>query len=586
MSSPRTPGVYVKEVPSGSRVIAGAGTSVVAFMGFARCGPTEPTRVRSWQEFTDVYKPAPIPKAFSHPNRPNKVIGGFTVGQDFYLAGATTTETLIHKCDLTAGVIEGGQGIKSLFVAFPDSFQPSDVSIYGNTRFYFLKGLKCAAASQPSSSSYDQIDISASSWLGGGPTGFTDNWDAAAADSQGKVYVFKGDSCIEGNRWSWCGWSGTKKIAERFPWVPAEFHSGLDGAVVLDGVLYLFKGQKTVQAVLTGVLADAVFGYFANGGGPCYITRIPTIKPDGTSALSKAEILQCFTGTSTVYPGAGLAGLEGMGEVTMVTAPDVWSIPGVTKDEVKPVQQAMAKHCAKMGNRMAILDPPKDTKPEDAAAYPGHLGLPKAYQPFAALYYPWVEVAGLQGEECLVPPSGHVAGVWCRTDERRGVHKAPANEALAAVTALEKVLSDTDQAGLNPVGVNCLRSFTGEGIVVWGARTLSDTDDWRYLNVRRLVNFISASIKNGTTWAVFEPNDERLRASLRTSATVFLTGLWRDGALKGHTVQEAFYVICDQSNNRPETIAAGTVVCDIGLAAVRPAEFVHFTLTQKTATSS
>ncbi|QIS23534.1 phage tail sheath C-terminal domain-containing protein [Nocardia terpenica] len=573
------PGVYVKEIPSGTRNITAAGTSVAAFLGFAPTGPIQPTRIASWTEFTELYQQTTaVPTAFTHANRPAKVVGSLIFSDGLYLVSGG--EAKIHKCDLTGGHLDPGIPIRNKFSnAYTENIDTAIArTYYGHTNF-LTKGNNAFKEGTGR-------DTAITNYFHDLPSAFADGW--SAADGNDKVtYIFKGDSYLEYDNGARRPRGAARKIADGFPALPPDFHSGLDGAVVVDNVLYLFKGKET-QGVMVedppGVLADAVYGYFANGGGPCWVVRIPVDKPGG-GPLDKAELVKCFTGTSAVWPGTGLAGLEGVGEVTMVAAPDIWSIRGVTADDVKPVQQAVVKHCAQAGNRMAILDPPKATAPGDVAKYPGSLSLPTGYRSFAAVYYPWLRVPPVRGgAEVLVPPAGAVAGVWCRTDARRGVHKAPANESLAAVAGLERMLSDTDQAELNPVGVNCLRCFPGEGIVVWGARTLSGTDDWRYVNVRRLVSHISASLEAGTAWAVFEPNDERLWASLATNVTVFLTGLWREGALKGHTAAEAFYVICDETNNPPEGRAAGRVVCDIGIAAVRPAEFVHFTLTQITTT--
>ncbi len=199
---------------------------------------------------------------------------------------------------------------------------------------------------------------------------------------------------------------------------------------------------------------------------------------------------------------------------------------------------------------------------------------------FTALYYPWLEVPGVDGIPRTVPPCGHMAGVWARTDAERGVFKAPANQNVRGVLSIPTLLTDARQGVLNDKGVNCLRVFPDRGLLVWGARTLSGSRDWKYLNVRRLVSFLADSIHQSTTWAVFEPNDDRLWATLRHSVISFLTDQWRQGALQGRTPDEAFYVICDDTNNTGPTIDKGEVHCDIGIAPVRPAEFVYFTITQ------
>ncbi len=176
--------------------------------------------------------------------------------------------------------------------------------------------------------------------------------------------------------------------------------------------------------------------------------------------------------------------------------------------------------------------------------------------------------------------------MWARSDAERGVHKAPANEVIRGAVDLDIRLSKGEQDLLNPIGVNCVRAFPGRGIRIWGARTLSSDPAWRYLNVRRLFNYLEESILLGTQWVVFEPNDDRLWSSIRRNVTAFLTEEWRRGALFGRTADEAFYVKCDRENNPQESIDQGRVVCEIGVSPVKPAEFVVFRLAQFSDTTS
>ena len=183
-----------------------------------------------------------------------------------------------------------------------------------------------------------------------------------------------------------------------------------------------------------------------------------------------------------------------------------------------------------------------------------------------------------------VPPSGHVAGMFALSDMRRGVFKAPANMVVRGALGLSQRLTDAEQGVLNPAGVNAFRMFTGRGIVLWGARTLAPAaSEWRYVPVRRLFIMVEESIRRGTQWVVFEPNDERLWKSIRRDVGAFLMLLWRDGALQGATPEQAFFVKCDAETNTPDEIAAGRVVIEVGLAPVRPAEFVIFRIGQTSA---
>jgi phage tail sheath protein FI len=232
-----------------------------------------------------------------------------------------------------------------------------------------------------------------------------------------------------------------------------------------------------------------------------------------------------------------------------------------------------------MGDRIAILDPPPGLSPQQV----GEWRMQKAGydSKYAALYYPWFTVLDpVSGTNIAVPPSGHIAGVWARNDDTRGVHKAPANEVIRGAIKPETRLTKGENDLLNPMGVNCIRAFPGRGIRVWGARTLSSEGEWRYLNVRRLFNYLEESIMEGTQWVVFEPNDDALWARIRRSIAAFLVNEWRKGALFGLTPDEAFYVKCDRETNPAEGIDAGQVVCEIGVAPVKPAEFVIFRLAQ------
>jgi phage tail sheath protein FI len=201
----------------------------------------------------------------------------------------------------------------------------------------------------------------------------------------------------------------------------------------------------------------------------------------------------------------------------------------------------------------------------------------------AALYYPWIEIAdmtGNNGRTRLVPPSGHMAGVYARTDATRGVHKAPANEIVRGALGLEVVVTKGEHDLLNPKGINVIRTFPGRGIRVWGARTLTSDPAWRYVSVRRLFSMIENSIENGTQWVVFEPNDPFLWGRVRRDVNAFLTMVWRSGALFGVTPDQAFYVKCDAETNPPEARDVGQMVVEIGIAPVKPAEFVIFRVSQ------
>jgi Bacteriophage tail sheath protein len=209
----------------------------------------------------------------------------------------------------------------------------------------------------------------------------------------------------------------------------------------------------------------------------------------------------------------------------------------------------------------------------------------------AALYYPWVIVpnplyrTGMENiaREIALPPSGFVCGIYARTDDERGVWKAPANEVVRGALRFETDVNFAMQGLLNPLGINCLRYMSGRGNRVWGARTASSDPEWKYVNIRRYFNYLESSIDRGMQWAVFEPNGERLWANIRDTVSDFLYNEWVSGALLGSTPQEAFFVRCDRSTMTQNDLDNGRLICLIGVAAIKPAEFVIFRIGQKTA---
>jgi phage tail sheath protein FI len=342
---------------------------------------------------------------------------------------------------------------------------------------------------------------------------------------------------------------------------------------------YIREGDKSTD------LANAVYGFFLNGGSRCYVVNT---KADG--AISGK--------------GRGLDALAAIDEIAIIAA------PGRT-DAVS--HGALLDAAESLKDRVAILDaPPKvddvevltraadgsaspPTTPAaegDAATTPARGKGPKpGLRPrdsdggYGACYFPWLTGLDAVNPDPLnlaqIPPSGHMAGIYARTDSERGVHKAPANVTIRGAQGLTQMLSRSDQDVLNPVGVNCIRFFSREGVRVWGARTLAPSaSNWRYLNVRRLFNMIEESIAISTRWVVFEPNAGPLWKDIQRDVSAFLTLLWRQGALAGARPEDAFFVKCDAETNPPEVVDAGQVVVVIGIAPVKPAEFVIFRIGQ------
>jgi phage tail sheath protein FI len=252
-----------------------------------------------------------------------------------------------------------------------------------------------------------------------------------------------------------------------------------------------------------------------------------------------------------------------------------------SQELVFTLQRQVLEHCQRMGDRFAILD---------ALAMADHEHSPQVGQWQAlvptdgALYYPWIRVEPYaSGDSGVVPPCGHIAGIYARTDAQFGVHKAPANEVVEGALDLEAQLTDEEQSGLNDIGINCIRSFPRRGIRVWGARTLSGLENWRYVHVRRLFLTLTRWIEQHMRDVVFEPNAPPLWARVRDRLGAYCNELFQRGALKGARPGEGFFVKCDAETNPREVRDAGQLICDIGLAPIMPAEFIVVRLYQSVA---
>jgi phage tail sheath protein FI len=289
---------------------------------------------------------------------------------------------------------------------------------------------------------------------------------------------------------------------------------------------------------------------------------------DGTNEQVDSGV---FMGTDN-GPG-NRTGIQAFVDNTEVS---IMAVPGITEPNV---QLSLVAHCENLGSRFAILDVPQDKKTTtDVLMHKDMIDTQ-----YAALYHPWIiSFDSLAKKNASMPPSGAMAGVFARTDQARGVHKAPANETVRGCVGLDCQYNAAEQGILNPKGVNLIRSFQGQGIRVWGARTCSSNKLWKYINVRRLFIFLEESIKANTNWVVFEPNHQVLWARVKRTIDNFLTNVWRNGALAGSTPEEAYFVDIGHNTMTQDDIDNGRLICVIGVAAVTPAEFVIFRITQKT----
>jgi uncharacterized protein len=304
------------------------------------------------------------------------------------------------------------------------------------------------------------------------------------------------------------------------------------------------EGNKT--------LAHAVYGFFNNGGSRCWVLRVEA----EADLTTPAEELEKF---------------EAIDEIAIV------AVPGA-KTAVQ--HEALIAHCAKMQDRVAVLDGDEAAEPGEVATI-RPVGRSKEAS-YAAVYYPWIKVFDpVTSKIGVVPPSGHIAGMYARSDANRGVFKAPANEVLMGAIDTSRAISKSQQDGLNPQSINAIRNLNGT-VRVWGGRTMADegNSEFRYISTRRLFNFLRESLDEGTQWVVFEPNNPGLWQRISRTVDDFLLTQWQAGALFGETPKKAFYVKCDAETNPPQLRELGQVVTEIGIAIVKPAEFVIFRIQQ------
>ncbi|MBV9445486.1 MAG: phage tail sheath family protein [Streptosporangiaceae bacterium] len=530
MPSYLSPGVYVEEVPSGTKPLEGVGTALCAFVGFTEKGPVnQPVFVTNWTQYTNAFG------AFSEGTLlPHAVYG-------YFLNGGGAAYVVRVGRGAAADAVEEKAPVERPAAERPAAERPAaELTTGGATpkpafRVRAVEGgaelaVEVADSSEPGEDTFKLLVFSA----------------GQVAETFDNVTVRRGTSNV------------VTAVRQRSKLITVEEA--------------LAVPEKGVRVALSG----------GAGAGPSAAGPVAAGPAAAGPAAASASAVRPEHYVGDAGDRTGFGGLEAIDDITMLCVPDLmtaYQSGMLDGDGVKAVQLGMIAHCELMGDRVAILDPPPRLGPQqvkqwrvDVAGYDSR---------YATLYWPWIKVMDpLNGKPIMLPPSGHVAGVWARSDESRGVHKAPANEVVRGVIDLECGLTKAEHDQLNPIGVNCIRAFRGQGIRVWGARTLSSDPEWRYVNVRRLFNFIEKSILNGTNWVVFEPNDPRLWGTVERTITMFLRRVWRSGALFGATPDQAFFVKCDEENNPPENRDAGVLTVDIGLAPVKPAEFVVFRLSQ------
>jgi uncharacterized protein len=541
------PGVYVEEIDRGSRPIEGVSTAIAGFIGFTedvRGGAElfKPMLVTTWTQFQNYFA------------RPES--DGFTEF-NAYLPFA------VYGYFLNGG---GRCWIVSIGTQLPSSAQPRQTT---------YTGLQIRSRGNRPSLSFSLRPGEEAS----GPVSVT------VVDS-GPRALPEGTEVPEGE-------TPTNNTGEYFSVIIRREDQ------ILEQFDNLTMNREAVAQVATYVVTGLQTSAYITVEDISQTGRPLARRPgNGAYELSPPPVVSLPEHFSRNVEGVrddrtGVRGIFEIDEITMLACPDLmraYEAQLLDLEQVHGIMELMISLCEGAANgdvpnppnRMVLLDPPSDrTKPQDVVQW---LAAFNRRSMFAALYYPWIKVPNPRnsGRPILVPPCGHMMGVWGRTDETRGVYKAPANELPRGVIGLGYDVNFREQELLNPIGINCIRAFPNRGIRVWGARTLVEPDktEWRYISVRRLISYIEKSIELGTQWAVFEPNDEDLWMRVKRTISNFLERIWREGALFGATPEEAFYVKCDAELNTPETMILGRLYVEIGVCPVRPAEFVVFRITQ------
>lgn len=537
------PGIYIEEVDRGSRPIEGVSTAIAGFVGFTEdirggAEPFKPMLVTNWTQYLKYFA-RPNSDGFTDFNAylPFAVYGYFMNGGG--RCWITSIGTQLPSASPTGRTQSGALQIQSRGRRPALNFSMKAEQAAGGALQVVIDAGTPRLAEGNSANSTPEPDLSEF---------FT-------------LQIRRGE-----------------QILEQYENLTMDTESSNRGSYVVTAL----RGSMYITVEDT-----------AQPGRP--ITRRPI---NGTYDLSPPIVPSRLDQFSRDFEGVrddrtGVKGLLEIDEITMLACPDLmraYEAQLLDLEQVHGIMTLLINTCEGAAdgdipnppNRMVVLDPPPDRiKPQEVAEW---LGQFNQRSMFAALYYPWIKVPNPRnnGRPIAVPPCGHMMGVWGRTDETRGVYKAPANEVPRGVIGLAYDTNFREQELLNPLGINCIRNFPNRGIRIWGARTLVEPDrtEWRYISVRRLVSYIAKSIELGTQWAVFEPNDEDLWARVRRTVSNFLERIWREGALFGATPEQAFYVKCDAELNPPETMILGRLYIEVGICPVRPAEFVIFRISQ------
>lgn len=581
------PGVYVEETSFRAKSIEGVGTSTTAFIGPTRRGPLGgvPELVTSLPDFERIYgslENLALGDVSDAARRLNFVAHAARAYFDNGGSRLYVVRTLNTAAVASGSLLAGGSDAEnaSIRARFAGAAYNGRVLFREAARSATVRTLGTAPAGSLLSIRVGDTETlytgSGATWLDSGNTALSLT-GLAAGDTPGgagsvanlvtlAVDVIDADGYAQS--WDELGyapahprWLGT--VLAQNPANRADALANLVAAQIGNGVS-AFELAAAVRA-LPAVVGDT-------DGRRLLVMAGGT---DGNAPITGAE------GTPGSYAD-GLATLSGLEDVSIVAAPG-----GSAYADAQAIQGALIGHAERRrAYRIAVLDCEPSQTPGGMRIARGRID-----SRYAALYYPWVIVSNPLARpgrddiprEIALPPSGFVAGIYARNDTQRGVYKAPANEVVTGALRFESDINFAQQELLNPIGVNCLRYLSGRGYRVWGARLASSDPEWKYVSDRRYFNYLEASIDRGTQWAVFEPNGERLWANVRQTISDYLYNEWRGGALLGTTTEEAYFVRCDRTTMTQNDLDNGRLICLIGVAIIKPAEFVIFRIGQKTA---
>lgn len=562
-----SPGVYVEEFESGMRPMEGVSTSTAGFIGLAEKGKTvgTPEFVSSFADFTRKFGGY----------LPEKPYGdyrylAYSVEQFFANGGARAYIMRAVASDAAAASVKVG----------PLTISAKNPGRWGNE---IKVSVVTASKGKTNVTEVSGDDKTGKVYTVANASAFAEG-DTVAIKVNGKVTGYNKIAQVIGNTITFA--TAVKEDLVDNTAVPkklivsAELNVEIaykDSVEVYEGVSFNAASASYITKVLAkSELVDVVAADTTAVAAPIsYFTseaeaeKAVVLLAGGSDGTAKGITPDIFMGVDN-GPGkrTGLAAFKEINNVSIM------AIPGVTEPAV---QLALVTHCTNTGASFAVLDVPRElTKPNDVLTHKE-----KIDSDYAALYHPWIQVYdSLNKKPAYIPPSGAVAGIYARSDIERGVHKAPANEVVYNAIGLEVLYNKAEQDILNPAGVNLIRALPGQGIRVWGARTTSSNSLWKYVNVRRLFIYLEESIKAETNWAVFEPNDEMLWSRVGRTIRAFLRDMWRNGALVGSTEDQAFFVNIGRDTMSQNDILNGRLICEIGVAPSRPAEFVIFRITQ------